>query len=275
LGREEIGARHELGERHSFGSMRAGVQGVSPISQGDPGSWPGGSARFGTTQWTMIAEAGGDGRRRDEAFESFCRAYWYPLYAFLRRRGEAAEDARDLVQGFFLQMIEKDWLAGVEKRQSRFSTLLLTVMERHLISAYRRATAEKRGGRVTVSIDLAEAEAWFGKEPSNGESPEQIFERRWALAVLAAGLQRLQEDCQAAGRARLFETLSPFLSREPEAGEYDTAAVALGLNRRSVAVAVHRLRRDFREMVRTEVAAGLVDPARVDEEMRCLAAALR
>jgi len=100
-------------------------------------------------------------------------------------------------------MIEKDWLAGVEKRQSRVSTLLLSVMERHLVSAYRRATAEKRGGRMTVSIDLAEAEEWFGKEPSSGESPEQIFERRWALAVLAAGLRRLQEDCQAAGRARL------------------------------------------------------------------------
>jgi len=234
------------------------------------------SARFGTTMWTVIRQAGGAGPQRDEAMEMFCRTYWYPLYAFARRRGQSAEDACDLVQEFFMRMLENGWLNGVERRETRFSTLLLTIFQRHLTSEHRRATAEKRGGgQMPVSIDLAQAEEWFGAEPCCAESPEQIFERRWALAVLEAGLIRLRDDCQAAGRARLFEALSPFLSREPGVGEYEVAAASLGLNRKAVAVAVYRLRREFREMVREEVAAGLADPVRVDEEMRHLAAALR
>ncbi len=222
----------------------------------------------------MLA-AGGVGPERDAALEHFCRAYWYPIYAFLRRRGTAAEDARDLTQGFFAQILATDWLAGVERRATRFSTLLLTVLQRFCVDAHRSATREKRGGcDAPLSLDLAQAEAWFGAEPATDESPERIFERRWALAVLDAALARLTEDCRRAGRARLFEALSPFLSRDPAPGEYETAATALGLTPRAVAVAVHRLRGDFRAMVREEVGAGVAHRAQVEEEMRHLAAAL-
>jgi RNA polymerase sigma-70 factor (ECF subfamily) len=241
-----------------------------PVSAG----WPRGSARFDTTRWTLIAEAGADGPGREAALAAFCQTYWYPLYAFLRRRGESAEDARDLVQGFFTQMIERGWLAGVEKRTTRFSTLLLTILDRYLTSEYRRAAAAKRGGPHLCLIDLAEAEQWFEAEPTSGESPEQIFERRWAVAVLESALGRLRDENRAAGRGRHFDTLAPFLSREPAPGDYESAAQTLGLTRRAVAVAVHRLRRDFREAMRTEVAAGLRDATRVEEEMRALAAAL-
>lgn len=241
-----------------------------------PPHFPGnGSGRFGTTMWTVIRQAGEPGPERDQAMEQFCRTYWYPLYAFVRRRGQSVEDAGDLVQEFFARMLENGWLAGVERRETRFSTLLLTIFQRHLASEHRRATAEKRGGGQTlVSIDLAQAERWFGAEPATGESPERIYERRWALAVLDAALQRLREESRTTGRSRHFDTLSPFLSRDPAPGEYDATAATLRLSAGAVAVAVHRLRGQFRAMVREEVAAGLDDPALVEEELRHLAAAL-
>lgn len=236
---------------------------------------PGGEARFCTTQWTVVLQAGTDGPQRAAALEMFCRTYWYPLYAFVRRRGTAAEDARDLVQEFFARTLEQGWLAGVERRETRFSTLLLTIFQRHLASEHRRATAEKRGGgAAALSIDFAQAEEWFGAEPATGETPERIYERRWALAVLDAALVRLREECRETGRSRHFEALSPFLSREPAPGEYAAAAATLLLSPGAVAVAVHRLRAQFRDLVRDEVAAGLHDPARVEEELRHLAAAL-
>lgn len=234
-----------------------------------------GDAHFCTTHWTMVLEAGGDGPQRDAALESFCRTYWYPLYAFIRRRGVGPEEARDLVQEFFAQMVERGWLAEVERRDTRFSTLLLAILQRFLVSEHRRASALKRGGgHTTISIDLAQAEAWFGAEPATHETPERIFERRWALAVLDGGLARLREECRITGRSRMFDHLSPFLSREPAPGEYASAATTLGLTPNGVAVAVHRLRAEFRAFVRIEVAAGLTDPERVDEELRHLGAAL-
>jgi RNA polymerase sigma-70 factor (ECF subfamily) len=240
-----------------------------------PGLSGEGSARFCTTQWTVILGAGSPGPQRDAALDQFCRTYWYPLYAFVRRRGESAEDASDLVQQFFAQMLERGWLAEVERREVRFSTLLLTIYQRFLASEYRRATAGKRGGgQVPLSIDLAQAEQWFGAEPVADETPERLFERRWALAVLDRALGLLREECETAGRARQFAALSPFLSREAEAGEYDRVAARLGLNARAVAVAVHRLRAQYRATVRAEVAAGLSDHTCVAEELRHLAAAL-
>ena len=248
---------------------------MSTLSQLFPTSPAGEAARFCTTQWTGVLAAGGEGPQRDAALETFCRTYWYPLYAFVRRRGTPAEDARDLVQGFFAHTLEDGWLGGVERRTTRFSTLLLTIIQRHLASEHRKATAVKRGGgRQLLSIDLAQAEQWFGAEPTTGETPERIYERRWALAVLDAALARLRDECRVAGRSRLFDTLSTFLSREPAPGEYEAAAATLRLNHGAVAAAVYRLRVQFRALVRAEVAAGLGDPAQVEEELRHLAASL-
>lgn len=233
------------------------------------------AARFYTTQWTVVLQAGSAGPQRDAALEQFCRTYWYPLYAFVRRRGESAENASDLVQSFFAEMLARGWLAEVDRRAVRFSTLLLTIFQRFLTSEHRRATAEKRGGgHAPLSIDLAQAEQWFGAEPVADETPERIFERRWALAVLDRALAALREECAHTGRSRQFETLAPFLSREPAPGEYEAVGQSLGLERRTVAVAVHRLRAEYRATVRAEVAAGLNDPAQVEEELRHLAAAL-
>lgn len=213
--------------------------------------------------------------KRDAAWEHLCRTYWYPVYAFIRRRGESAEDASDLTQAFFAKLIEQDWLAQVERREARFSTLLVTVLKNFLIKQHRREVAQKRGGGESpVPLDLAQAESWFGAEPSTAETPETLFEKRWAHAVMEAALIRLREECESTGKAKVFATLSPFLSRDPSAGDYETAGEKMGIAARSVAVAVHRLRADYRAMVREEVAAGLRDDSMVKEEMLALAAAL-
>jgi len=232
------------------------------------------SPRFCTTRWTLMGGAGQE-ERRDLAWDHFSRSYWYPVYAFIRRRGDSPEDAADLTQAFFAKLIEQDWLSKVEQRETRFSTLLVTILKNFLINRYRHDTADKRGGTESpVPLDAAEAERWFGGEPTATETPESLFEKRWAHAVMQAAVERLRTECETSGRGKLFRTLSPFLSREAEAGEYEMAAAKLGLNPRSVAVSVHRLRQEFRASVRDEVAAGLADGKMVDEEMRALAAAL-
>ncbi len=238
--------------------------------------WLSASARFATTQWTVVLFASRDGPERAAAMERFCNAYWYPIYAFLRRRGSGPEDARDSTQEFFSRLIEKDWLAGVERRETRFSTLLLTILKRFLANEYERSQRVKRGeGEVPVSLDLVQAEQWFGAEPATDETPERIFERRWAMAVLTTALERLRAELTESGKARQFEVLSPFLSREPEANDYETASLALDLATRSVAVAVHRLRLRYRAVVREEVAAGTSDPTHAEEELHNLSRALR
>lgn len=236
--------------------------------------YPGGSPRFVTTRWTLVGGAA-EPSRRDAAWNHFCRTYWYPVYAFVRRKGASAEDARDLTQAFFAKLLASDWLAGVERRETRFSTLLVTVLRNFLIKQHHHDHALKRGGQQsTVPLDFSGAEDWFGQEPASQETPESLFERRWALAVLAAALERLREECEATGRARLFHALAPFLSREAGPGDYEQAAATLAIQPRGVAVYVHRLRADYRAMVREEVAAGLRDAGRVDEELRALSAAL-
>ncbi|MEO8353556.1 MAG: sigma-70 family RNA polymerase sigma factor [Chthoniobacteraceae bacterium] len=237
--------------------------------------WLDASARFATTRWGMVFDAAAPGPDRLAALDRFCRTYWYPVYAFIRRRSASAEDARDLTQGFFAKLVEREWLAGVEQRETRFSTLLLTMLQRFLVNEGERAHAAKRGaGAVPISIDLVLAESWFGAEPITDETPHRTFERRWALAVLAAALDRLRTDLTAAGKARHFDALSPFLSREAEAGEYAAASATLEVASRTIAVAVHRLRVRYREMLRDELACNSLDAAQVDEEMAALYHAL-
>jgi DNA-directed RNA polymerase specialized sigma24 family protein len=235
----------------------------------DTAPWLRGSPRFATTQWTIVLRAGREGPDRAAALEKFCRAYWYPVYAFVRRRGAGPDEARDLVQEFFARMIEKSWLDGVEHRETRFSTLLLTMLKRFLVNEHLHAQAAKRGGGVApVSIDLAQAEQWFGAEPATHESPDRIFERRWALSAMAAALERLREEMTAAEKRRHFEILSPFLSSEPGPRDYEKAGAELTMASRTVAVAVHRLRLRYRDLLRDELAGGSPDRARAERELK-------
>lgn len=236
--------------------------------------WLGDSARFATTRWTVVLQAGRDGPERQHALEQFCQTYWYPIYAFIRRRGQSPEDARDLTQEFFARLLEKEWLGGAECREdARFSTLLLTMVKRFLINEHERTQTAKRGGR-QIAIDFTPAEEWIETEGATGETPEKLFERHWALAVLESVLGRLRAEASAAGKAQQFEQLGPFLSREPARGDYEAAGIALGLSARTVAVAVHRMRHRYRDLLRDELAAGQLSRAEVDEEMHHLFAAL-
>jgi len=228
------------------------------------------SPRFATTRWTLLGNAG-EASRRDRAWEHFSRSYWYPVYAFIRRRGNGPDNARDLTQAFFAKLIEQDWLAKVEQRDTRFSTLLVTILKNFLIKSHHRETAQKRGGgEKPVSLDLAHAEHWFGEEPATQEAPEAFFEKRWAHAVMEAALARLREEYETSGKAKVFGMISQFLYREAVPGDYDAVGEQLGIHGRSVAVAVYRMRTDFRAMVRNEVAAGLRDDSLVEEEMKAL-----
>jgi RNA polymerase sigma-70 factor (ECF subfamily) len=241
----------------------------------DTAPWLGSSARFATTCWTVLFRAAEEGPDQRGAMQAFCQAYWYPVYAFIRRRGSPPEAARDLTQEFFARLIEKDWLAGIERRETRFSTLLLTILKRFLVNEHQHDHAAKRGGgAVLLSIDAAQGEEWFGAEPATSESPDKLFERRWALSILSAALDRLKAELAKAGKVRHLELLSPFLSAEPQPGEYESVGAALDLSGRTVAVTVHRLRQRFREIVREELAAGSPDRHRVDEEMRDLVRSL-
>jgi RNA polymerase sigma-70 factor (ECF subfamily) len=246
-----------------------------PAAASDTIDWAGGDARFCTTQWTVVLAAGGDGPQQAEALDLFCRAYWYPIYAFIRRHGAGPDDARDLTQAFFAQLLEKEWLSAVERRDTRFSTLLLTIVKRFVATHRRDASTLKRGGGATVlSLDLAHAEAWFGAEPTTDETPEKTFARRWALAVMEAAHAQLKARTAAAGKAAHFAALSPYLAREPQPGDYEALEATLGINANAIAAAVHRLRQQYRDALREELGAGSVPNSEVEADLRHLADAL-
>jgi RNA polymerase sigma factor (sigma-70 family) len=234
------------------------------------------SPQFVTTQWSLILSAGREGDSQGAALEQLCRTYWYPLYAYIRRRGNGPEDAEDLTQGFFARLLEKQWLDRIQNNGSRFRSFLLTALNGFLSDQYDRATAAKRGGgQRLLSVDVEEGERRYLMEPTTNETPEKIFDRRWALTVLERALASLKEETVASGKARQFELLDNLLPRNPEPGEYASIAAALGVSTGAVGISVHRLRRRFGELVRAEIADTVADPAQVDTEMRELLVALR
>jgi RNA polymerase sigma-70 factor (ECF subfamily) len=236
-----------------------------------------GHAHFITTQWGAVLSAGRDDSPESaQALTELCQAYWYPVYVYIRRKGKQPDDAQDLTQEFFARLIEKKWLADIAPSGGRFRSFLLTAVNRFLANEYDRSTALKRGGgRQLISLDQRQAEERYVLEPATQETPERIFERRWALALLDRALTRLQEELSQAGKSNLWTRLNTFLSREPDDGEYSSCAATLSISQGAVGVAVHRLRHRYRQLVRAEVASTLTDAAGVDEEMQDLFAVLR
>jgi RNA polymerase sigma-70 factor (ECF subfamily) len=203
-----------------------------------------------------------------------CDTYWYPLYAEARRRGINPEDARDRVQGFFARMLEKDGLAGADQTRGRFRSFLLAAFGHFLVNQWDRQQARKRGGgRRIISLDPAALESRYEREPTHLETPERIFDRRWALALLDRALERLREESEPAGKARLFEVLKPSLAGE-RATTYAELAATLGMTDGAVKTAVHRLRARCAALIRAEVAKTVADPAEIDDELAHLFAAL-
>ena len=234
------------------------------------------AAAFVSTHWSLVVRASGSSpEQAAAALEILCKAYWYPLYAFVRRQGHAPHDAQDLTQEFFARLLARRDLEHVNPAKGRFRSFLLASMNHFLANEWDKARALKRGGgRQAISLDEADAEGRYAQEDSPSLSPEMLFEQRWAMTVLDAAMARLRVEFSAAGKARQFEVLKDFLSGVAADGDYAAVAGSLGLNPGAVAVAVHRLRQRYKELVRVEIAETVASPLDVEDEMRHLFAAL-
>ncbi len=232
--------------------------------------------RFRTTRWSVVLAArGGTSPEARQALQELCEAYWYPLYAFIRRHGHPVEEARDLTQEFFLRLLEKDFLALVDQSRGKFRSFLMTACKHFLANEHDRAQALKRGGgREFLSIDARAGESRYVAEPMHDLTAERLFERRWALLLLQHVLGRLRDEWQRAGKGEQFEQLKPFLTGEKPAEHYARVAEDMRATPGAVRVAVHRLRRRYRELLREEITRTVNDPGQVETEIRDLMAAL-
>jgi RNA polymerase sigma-70 factor (ECF subfamily) len=227
---------------------------------------------FATTHWTVVLAAGQRHTpQSDGALEELCRTYWFPLYAFVRRRGHGKEDAEDLVQEFFARFLAKNYLAGLGAERGRFRAFLLAALKHFLANEWDKSRAQKRGGGAAhFSLDWLMAEAQFQIAATNGPSPDLAFDREWALALLAKVIGRLQQECAADGKIKLFEQLKIFLTAGKGAVSHADAAKKLSMDETAVRVAVHRLRKRYRVLLREEISQTLADESQVDAEMRVL-----
>ncbi len=230
---------------------------------------------FGSTHWSAVLAAGQPGSpRAAAAMEELCRSYWYPLYAYVRRRGYRVEEAQDLTQSFFAGMIENRWLKSADPQRGRFRSFLLGAMNHFLANDWRQAHALKRGGGKTlISLDDT-AEGRYAVDAASGLTPEKIFERRWAWSLFERAVARLREHYIGGGKARLYDALKGYLADEVAEGEYARLAAELDMTSGAIATAVHRLRDRYRELVREEVAQTVADQAEIEDEIRSLLAAL-
>src|SRR6266702_545775 len=231
---------------------------------------------FNTTHWSLVLAARGESAEAQVALEELCRVYWYPLYAFVRRHGHSPEDAEDLIQGFFARLLQRRDLETVQRERGRLRSYLLVSLKHFTLNEQLRARAEKRGGgQSLISLDEVEAEKKFAQEPVDNSTPEKIFERRWALALLDQVLERLRQEHEATARLRLFDTLRWFLSDEPAEQSQAQIGAQLGLSTGAVKQAVRRRRQRYRELLHEEVANTVATAADIDDEVRHLVAVLR
>jgi len=227
---------------------------------------------FATTHWTVVLTAGRRSTpQSDRALEELCRTYWYPLYAYVRRHGHSKEDAEDLTQGFFASFLKRNYLEGVSSERGRFRAFLLGSLKHFLANEYDRAKCQKRGGGVApLSLDWQDADTRYQIDPADQLSPDKLYDRAWAMTLLEQVIARLRAECAAEEKAELFDQLKPFLMMGKNAIRYAEAAGKLGMNESAARVAVHRLRKRYRELLREQIAQTLTGPAELDEEMRAL-----
>ena len=231
---------------------------------------------FVTTRWSVVLAARGKSSPESAtALETLCRAYWQPLYAYVRGSGHAPHDAQDLTQEFFARLLAKDFLRAASREKGRFRTFLRVCLKRFLANEWDRQRALKRGGgEPTTSLDTAVAEQRFAAELAAGEPPDRLYERQWAMTLLEQAMVRLRSDYTAAGKVAEFEQLKSTLTAERGQIPYAALAAALGTTEGTARVAVHRLRKRYREMFRAAVADTVSEPEEVDDEVRHLATVL-
>jgi RNA polymerase sigma factor (sigma-70 family) len=225
--------------------------------------------RFATTQWSIVLAAG-ESRAPDsqQALASLCESYWLPVYAYVRRLTPSTVDAQDLTQGFFVHLLETDAIAKADPQRGRFRTFLLTAVKNFLANERDKARTEKRGGgRPALSLDFDSGESRLTIEPSHELTPEKLFERRWVLALLDQVLDSLRNELADAGKQRHFEVLKGAIIGDVTEADYDHAAEALGITPAAAKQSAYRLRKQYRELFRREVARTVADASEMDAEI--------
>ena len=227
---------------------------------------------FVTTHWSVVLSAQNeDSPQSVEALANLCSAYWFPLYAFVRRQGHSPHDAQDLTQEFFARLLEKGYLKAAAREKGKFRTFLLVAIKRFLANEWDRQHAQKRGGfEPVVSIDQEQAESRLDSEPAHGLQPDVLFDRQWATTLLERTMKRLHEEYVTTGRSKLFEFLRGAVARDESALSYAQIAAQLNLTEAAVKMAVQRLRARYREILRSEIVETVSSPDEVEEEIRHL-----
>ena len=232
---------------------------------------------FATTHWSIVLEAGQDySPKASEAMARLCRTYWYPLYAYLRRKGYSAPDSQDLTQEFFARLLARNYLSTADRNKGKFRSFLLGSLEHFLAREWTRGQALKRGGGNTLfSLNQIDAENLYLLEPTTGLTAERFFDRRWATTLLERAMSRLREECQESQKIELFDRVEGCLSGERGERSYGEIGAALHMSAGAIKVAVHRLRQRYGELVRNEIAQTVATPEEVDDELHYLLAVLR
>ena len=225
---------------------------------------------FATTRWTTVNVANrGSSADAATALAELCEIYWPPLYGYLRRRGYRPEDAQDLAQGFFARLLETHAIRSADPARGRFRAFLLTALKRHVINEHERSASLRRGGsQIRLALDFEEAERIYNLERRDDDTPERVFDRKWAAIALDRALGRLREEYDQAGKGLLVRTLMPYLTDTGDLPAYRDAAATLGLTEGAVKVRVHRLRQRYGAILRLEIADTVVDRHEVEAEMR-------
>jgi RNA polymerase sigma factor (sigma-70 family) len=238
----------------------------------EPTPTPFAADEFRTTHWSLVLDAGNRaGREAGAALAELCGRYWYPLYAYVRRRVKDVGEAQDLTQEFFARLLEKNVLAAASQERGRFRSFLLSALKNFLANEWDKAKAQKRGGgRQVLPLALDTAESRLNLEPAHDLTPEKLYDRQWAMTLLELVVERLQTELAAEGKARQFNLLKQALAGGRGAIDYAAAARELDLSEEAVRQTAHRLRRRYRELLREELAQTVADPADVDDEIRSL-----
>ncbi len=235
-----------------------------------------GNGRFATTHWSVVLAAGKpESSGYENAMETLCQTYWFPLYVYLRRQGYNRDQAEDFTQAFFTSLLDKHGLRLADPNRGKFRSFLLAALKHFLANEHARANALKRGGgHKTLSLDLKDAENRYALEPRDELSPEKLFERSWALTVLERTMSKLQSEADNAQKSTQFEHLKVYLTAEKNSIPYQKVADKLEMSEVAVRVAVHRLRKRYRRLLREEIAQTVTNEQQIDEEIRELFSAL-
>ncbi|MGI9516039.1 MAG: RNA polymerase sigma factor [Pirellulaceae bacterium] len=232
---------------------------------------------FATTQWSVVrAAAGGDSREARSALEALCELYWYPLYTFVRRKGYESNEAEDLTQAFFADLLAREDLRKVQPELGRFRSFLLAALKNFLLNQWDRSQAQKRGGgRVHLSLDFSQADSQYRAVAVEAETPDSMFERQWALTLLGRVNSLLKKEYENRGKAHVYERLAEFLAGKSQDSTQTAAAAELGMSEVAVKVALHRMRARFGDLLRAEIRETVNTHEEIEDEIAHLFSVLR